>query len=178
LKVAANLFSLKGYAGTTMAEIADSVGIRSPSLYYHFSDKASILLALADIILDEAISDSHKLLENKKDPINKRVHDLVSGLVYRLRTSPYELNCMFDPAFHGDEFRAVNKKLHAWTGDLESLIRQGVDTKVFAPQNPKVATHTVRGLVESAIRHPGGYPLMAPAKMSEYVAAFAVKGLS
>ena len=104
LKVAARLFSLKGYAGTTMAEIADSVGIRSPSLYYHFSDKSDILRALANIILDEAVSDSHKLLKSKSEPIVKRVQDLVSGLVYRLRTSPYELNCMFDPAYHGESF--------------------------------------------------------------------------
>ena len=71
---------------------------------YHFSDKSDILRALANIILDEAVSDSHKLLKSKSEPIVKRVQDLVSGLVYRLRTSPYELNCMFDPAYHGESF--------------------------------------------------------------------------
>src|SRR5258706_11288523 len=58
---ASKLFSQKGYAGTTMAEIADVVGIRGPSLYYHFADKADLLRALTDIGLGETLRDSASL---------------------------------------------------------------------------------------------------------------------
>jgi AcrR family transcriptional regulator len=179
LKVAARLFSLKGYAGTTMAEIADVVGIRSPSLYYHFKDKPDILGAITDIILDEAISDSQKLLKSRDEPVVRKLYRLVRELVYRLRSSPYELNCMFDPAFHGDEFHKVNRKLFAWMGDMEQLIRQGIEGGAFTPQNLKVASYTVRGLIESAIRQLGGYPesKMTPRQYADYVATFAIKGL-
>lgn len=177
LKVAASLFSLKGYAGTTMAEIADAVGIRSPSMYYHFSDKAEILRALANICLDEALSDTQKLLNNRSEPIPKRLYSLVHEQVYRLCDSPYELNCMFDPAFHTPEFAVVDKRLKAWLGNLEALIRQGIDDGFFSQQNTKVATYTVRGLVESAIRQMGGFSKMSSMDTADYVATFAIKGL-
>lgn len=160
-----------------MADIADMVGVRSPSLYYHFSDKSDVLRAIADVIMDDALSDSHKLVRSKSDTTTKRLHDLVGGIVYRLRTSPYELNCMFDPVFLTEEFRDVSKKIHSWAVDLESLIRQGVSEGCFAPQNSKMAMHTVRGLVQSAIRHPGGIPKLSPKEIADYFATFAVKGL-
>lgn len=160
-----------------MADIADVVGIRSPSLYYHFSDKAEILGALANICLDEALADTQKLLKNKSDSIPKRLYSLVHEQVYRLCVSPYELNCMFDPAFHGPEFSVVNKRLQAWLGDMEVLIRQGIEEGSFSPQNSKVATYTVRGLVESAIRKLGGFSKMPAMETSDYVATFALKGL-
>lgn len=41
--VAARLFATRGFAATSTREIADGVGIRQASLYYHFSGKDEIL---------------------------------------------------------------------------------------------------------------------------------------
>lgn len=43
LDAAARLFTEQGYANTSTREIADAVGIRQASLYYHFPDKADML---------------------------------------------------------------------------------------------------------------------------------------
>lgn len=46
LEVAARLFTSKGYAATSTREIAEAVGIRQASLYYHFAGKGEIVTEL------------------------------------------------------------------------------------------------------------------------------------
>jgi AcrR family transcriptional regulator len=46
LDVALDLFTDQGFDGTSMREIAGRLGITKPSIYYHFSSKEDILLAL------------------------------------------------------------------------------------------------------------------------------------
>lgn len=46
LEAAARLFTSKGFAATSTREIAEAVGIRQASLYYHFAGKDEILAAL------------------------------------------------------------------------------------------------------------------------------------
>ena len=43
---ALSLFSIKGYGHVTVAEIADAVGIKAPSLYKHFKSKQDIFNAI------------------------------------------------------------------------------------------------------------------------------------
>jgi len=45
---AARLFTSCGYAGTSTRDIAEAVGIRQSSLYYHFADKGEILSELLE----------------------------------------------------------------------------------------------------------------------------------
>jgi len=45
---AAGLFSTRGYGGTSMAEIADRVGVRKASLYNYYDSKADLMLELLE----------------------------------------------------------------------------------------------------------------------------------
>jgi AcrR family transcriptional regulator len=55
MNAAVALFARKGYAATSVREVAEAAGITKPTLYYHFGSKEGLGLA----ILDEA----HELLE-------------------------------------------------------------------------------------------------------------------
>ncbi|WP_395346170.1 TetR/AcrR family transcriptional regulator [Variovorax sp. UC122_21] len=48
VRAAAELFARKGYAATSMNEIAEASGLSKPGLYHHFKDKAQVLLHIAD----------------------------------------------------------------------------------------------------------------------------------
>ena len=53
LRVAAGLFRHRGYERTSVRQIADALGIKSGSLFYHFASKEEILVA----VMEEGIRD-------------------------------------------------------------------------------------------------------------------------
>jgi len=53
-KEAANLFNKKGFAATSMSDIAEAVGITKASLYHFFKNKESLYLSLIGQVISEA----------------------------------------------------------------------------------------------------------------------------
>jgi AcrR family transcriptional regulator len=54
LEISATLFRERGYASTTMRDIANAAGMKAGSLYYHFQSKDQIL----DLVLERGISEA------------------------------------------------------------------------------------------------------------------------
>ncbi len=52
LDAAEGLFAGSGYAATSLADVADVVGIRTPSLYNHFRNKEALYGAVLDRLID------------------------------------------------------------------------------------------------------------------------------
>lgn len=52
LKSATRLFAAKGFDGTSLKDIAEAVGVRKPSLLYHFASKEKLRLAVLARLLD------------------------------------------------------------------------------------------------------------------------------
>ena len=55
IKAARDLFSVKGYDGTGVDEIAESIGIKGPTIYKYFKNKEDLLKAVIDTAEDEYI---------------------------------------------------------------------------------------------------------------------------
>ncbi|MFS0788367.1 TetR/AcrR family transcriptional regulator [Shouchella sp. 1P09AA] len=65
-KESLELFALLGYEGTSMANIAENVGIKKPSLYAHYKNKESLFL---DLVMDMS-TDYVKFIEESLDQGN------------------------------------------------------------------------------------------------------------
>jgi AcrR family transcriptional regulator len=69
-KAAAALFAEYGYAGTSLAQISEKVGIKKPSLYAHFKSKDHLFECIMEDAFDaetkrvEEAGDLHKLLQS------------------------------------------------------------------------------------------------------------------
>ena len=65
LDVAEELFTVKGYDGTSTTDILERVGIARGTLYYHFKSKEEILDALIDRIIQAMVSNIRLAISDK-----------------------------------------------------------------------------------------------------------------
>ena len=63
LDAAEDLFAEKGYEATSLGEVADRVGIRSPSIYNHYKNKEALYFAVLDRLLLKFNQPLHQLME-------------------------------------------------------------------------------------------------------------------
>ncbi len=71
LGASASLFKQKGFARTTVRDIAAEVGILSGSIFHHFPNKESILLAVMSEAISLALARMHKAVEGEQDVVKK-----------------------------------------------------------------------------------------------------------
>ncbi|MCB9477884.1 MAG: TetR/AcrR family transcriptional regulator [Deltaproteobacteria bacterium] len=71
LRAAATLFRDKGFAATTVREIAKAADMLPGSLHYRFASKESILLALMDYAVEQATEAVDAAISSTHDPVEK-----------------------------------------------------------------------------------------------------------
>lgn len=71
LKVAAKLFREKGFAATTVREIAAAAKVLPGSLHYRYPTKEALLLKLMEDAVERAISTVREAVETSRDPAER-----------------------------------------------------------------------------------------------------------
>jgi len=87
VEAARNLFSIKGYDGTSVDEIAEAVGVKGPTIYKYFRNKEDLLKAVIDCAEDEYM----KGMEVARD-IPDRIHTGEDFKGYVLASLNFTLN--------------------------------------------------------------------------------------
>ena len=104
LDASSELFTTQGFAMTSTHQIADAVGIRQASLYYHFPSKAKIFLTL----LNSTIEPSLKLaqfLSTSDNPVTLRLWALVAAESRILLWSRWNVGRLYQlPVANSPEF--------------------------------------------------------------------------
>jgi AcrR family transcriptional regulator len=177
LQAAATLFAAKGYSGTRTREISDSVGIRQPSLFHHFSSKAQIAEALLEHSL-AGLVEPVRALAHSPEPAASRLYGFLYADTIFLATSPYDLGGLQaddirqDPRFA--RWTELLSQLHAAVAEL---VRQGIESEEFVPLDPSFAERAISGLSLMTI---SPYHAESPAwaaQVADDVATFALRSL-
>ncbi len=145
---ASKLFIRRGFGATTMQDIADSLGISRPKLYYYFRDKGSILETLVSNVPVEAHRRAQSVIAAKNLGSQARLRELIVQHADLILARPLEfrlLDMSLDHLPKPMQARAQKAKrglLEAFT----AVIRDGVEEGSFRPADPRIAAFALIGM--------------------------------
>lgn len=178
LVAAAELFVKQGYAGTSTREIAERVGIRQPSLFYHFSKKEEILGALVDKGVASFID---RLPDFEKRPQRAaiKLYELIKLDCETLMTEPYGIGQLMQlPELRRGVLRqTIEEKRNRIIGVYRKLIRRGIKDGDFLASDVDVTTFTVFGMGEAIWTWYRPSRTKSPSKLAEEIADLALRAL-
>jgi AcrR family transcriptional regulator len=177
LRGAAAAFRDRGYAATSVRDIARRTGMTPGNLYYYFRNKQEILYFCQDASLAVLLREARRVTAADL-PADAKVRALVRAQVL----------CMLD-ALHGAaghiEFHAIPKrrlraiiaKRDAYEALVRKAVRKGVRSGLFAPCDPKLSSLALLGAVNWTARwyRPGGS--WSPERIAAAFAEQLVRGL-
>jgi TetR/AcrR family transcriptional regulator, transcriptional repressor for nem operon len=102
-----------GYGGLNFRDLAEDVGIKSASIYYHFASKADLGAAVARRYWEDTADELEAMLTEASDPIRclRRYPDIFRR---SLESDNRMCLCSFMSAEYDDLPEAVKKEVHAF----------------------------------------------------------------
>ena len=120
MDAAEDLFSRRGYEGTTLRQIADQAEIQEPGLYNHFSGK----LALYEAVLHRALNPMAEALGAHLSQASElRDYTDLPSLMTDLLLDHPQIAALFQQAMQGDSDSIGNRLVHKW---LDRLFKEGL----------------------------------------------------
>jgi AcrR family transcriptional regulator len=181
LQAAADLFAEKGYAATTVRDIAEAAGMLSGSLYHHFDSKESMIDAILSAFIDQTLRSYDEVITEGLGPKEtfERLVDVSLGSMTTSRSAI--LIYQNEARFLAQEERfaylrdAHRKFERTWTRVLEQGVKDG---EFRATIDPKLIYRLVRDAIWSAPRwwQPGG--TLTPERITEQYVAVLVDGVA
>lgn len=138
LDVATRLFAERGYEGTSMNDVAERVGMRKASLFYHFATKDSLYEAVLDRLVASMQSQLEAIYANS-GTFAERLDEVTDTLVGALGSHPYAARLLlreamdWGPVIRGKLLERITLVLEAGA----AWVRAGQEAGVFVDGDPK-----------------------------------------
>src|ERR1700677_3081855 len=91
-------FADRGYAGTSVHDIAEDAKVTKPTLYYYFDSKAGLFQALVDQAMDERLRLMRQAAPPEKETVDQ-LTDIIVAVTDFARRQPDLLRLCFSIAF-------------------------------------------------------------------------------
>jgi AcrR family transcriptional regulator len=146
LEVATQLFSETGYAGTTMRDIANAVGVLPGSLYAHIDGKETLLLEIVESGIDRFLS-ATSVIDGKADA-GERMREAIKAHVSVVAENPQRTLVVFHQWRYltGDNRARIVEKRRRYEEVFRSIMVDGAKAGAFADKlDTKIAVLSILG---------------------------------
>ena len=150
LDASSELFTRHGFATTSTHQIAEAVGMRQASLYYHFPSKNDIFMTLLMSTIQPALDLASDLAESDESPALK-LWALVAAETRILLSSNWNIGRLYQlPVLTNDEFA----EYHAARAQLEGIYRD-LAAQIVGEDDPRIELpfHMTLAAIELSLIH-------------------------
>jgi AcrR family transcriptional regulator len=147
--VALSLFAERGYAATTMDDIAEAAGVTKPLVYHHFDSKRALYLELMDVFSRELVTGIVKATADAQGP--RQQVELGFAAYFELMLGNEEAFRLLYGREAPDD-QELGEALHR----VEETLAEAIDPLIDAgldPEHRLLLAHAVVGMAEGASRH-------------------------
>ncbi|GAA1864331.1 TetR/AcrR family transcriptional regulator [Pseudonocardia ailaonensis] len=156
---ATRLFAERGFAGTSLQDIADALGITRPALYYYVKSKDELLAKLVTEVTNGPLDELNALVAREPDPVG-RLRGVVEIIVGRRVTQPerFRLLIRSEAELPAELTEAYDESRRVVLKVIAGVIDGGVRAGRFRPVDARVAALGVLGMCNWVAWwfHPGG----------------------
>jgi len=148
LEQAALLFARKGFANTSLQDVAEAIGLSRPALYYYFPSKNALLAAMVEDVTVAAVKMLAEIRNNVELDPEARLRRAVESLVLWGLERPNRFKVidraeeMLPADISATHEAAKRQVLQA----MSTLISDGVAAGVLRPVDPRIAALSLIGM--------------------------------
>lgn len=145
---ATRLFAERGFAGTSLQDIADALGITRPALYYYVKSKDELLAKLVTEVTHGPLTELEAVLARSELDAVAKLREVVRVIVVRRATQPARFRLLIrSEAELPDELRtAYDTSKRAVLNVVAGVVEEGVRAGLFRPVDSRVAALGVLGM--------------------------------
>jgi len=141
---AAYLFRKKGYAASTLREIAKRCGIEGGSIYFHFGSKQEILLTIMEEAMDELTSQVNEGLAYKSDPLEKLQTAIATHIKYHIDKLDKTYATDSDiRSLTNENYNLIIKKRRTYENIFIKILEEGIEKGIFRKSDVKMTTFSI-----------------------------------
>ena len=141
--VAQNLFREKGYAGTTVRDIARGMKMEAASLYNHIKSKEEILHEICFGMADEFFAGLNTISKNL--PAQKKIELAITNHIHVVLKNPDASNAFFHEWIYmkEDNLRKFKVLRSNYEKKFRNILEEGMEKKVFSGRDIKLTIFTL-----------------------------------
>jgi len=178
LQKAATMFRQKGFAATSMRDLAETVGIEAASLYNHIQSKSEILQEITNRITIDCNEHLYSLDNSGMSSIQK-IESLIRFHVRMMLDRFEDYYVMINEWMHLTEPYLTNFSLQrrSYVQKMEAIIDEGIKNNEMKPVIPYVAVLTILSSVRGLEFWHRSRKRITPSEMEDNMVTHLIYGL-
>jgi len=141
------LFAERGFAGTTLQDVADALGMSRPALYYYVNSKEALLERLVESL---SLRDARALdsIRRRNAPASERLHEMAREIATNAASNPRQSRLLSENRHHlpAALAEADIEAERSIRRSIELVIEQGIRDGEFRVVEPRTAAMAIIGM--------------------------------
>ncbi len=152
LAAAMELFSRKGYAATSMRDIADAVGLQPGSLYAHIRAKEDLLVGIIEQVRESFLQNGESALADTATPAADRLRRFIGAHLQIMADNRASAVVFLHEwkSLEGERLDEVRADRDRYEGMLVALLQEGVRSGEFRDVDPHLTAVAVLSVLNWA----------------------------